>query len=906
MIARQRQLGFAKSRELVLIDGSALAYRSYFAFSRNPLVTSRGENTSAVYGFTNSLLKILNDRKPDLLGVAFDTAVPTFRHEIFPDYKSTRAKMPDELGASLPRIDALVNAMRVAVLRRDGVEADDIIGTVARRASEMGIPVFIHSGDKDFCQLVTDRIHILRPRSGGGDDEVLDADGVVRRLGVPPDKVVDLLALMGDSSDNVPGVPGVGEKTALRLIQEHRSLDAVLDHAHEIPGKLGERLREHREIALLSRRLVTIRTDVDLDVDVESLRLAEPDRGSLSALFRELEFRKLAEEYAEVARPEAEGYRRVRSLEELDALLERLRGAEIVAVDTETTSLNPLDAKLVGVALSGAEGESFYIPLGHHDPAEGRAVNLPFDAALARLRAFLEDRDVPKCGQHTKYDASVLLNHGVRMAGVDFDTMLAAYLLEPGRMSYGLDALALQELNHKMITYQDLVGGGRDRREIWDVEIDRVTEYAGEDADITLRLRNRFAPRIAEHRLTHLFEDVEMPLSEVLMRMERHGVLIDRELFEQMSASLTRQLTALESEIHALAGHRFNVNSPAQLRAVLFEELKLPSTRRTKTGASTDSDVLERLVKKHPIAAKILDYRQVSKLLSTYVDALPKLVRQDTGRVHTSFNQTVAATGRLSSSDPNLQNIPIRTEIGRQIRAGFVAPGGWRLLSADYNQVELRILASICGDEGLRDAFRRGIDVHRHTAGAVFDVPAEAVTSEMRARAKAVNFGIIYGQGARGLAAQLGISVSEAETFIQKYFDRYADVKRFKDETLERARRDGYVTTLLGRRRYLAEIRSEHGQQRAYAERMAVNTVIQGTAADLIKVAMVQIARRMEREGLRSAMILQVHDELLFEVPDGEGTRAEAIVREEMEGAIDLDVPVSVDAGFGRNWLEAH
>ncbi len=888
----------------MLIDGSALAYRSYFAFIRNPLVNSRGENTSAVFGFANSLLKVLRDDPPDYLAIAFDTAAPTFRHERFPEYKSTRAKMPDELADSLPHIDELVTAMNVAVFREDGVEADDLIGTLARRAEAKGIEVVIYSGDKDFCQLVSDRVRVLRPRSRD-EDELLDADGVSARMGVPPERIIDLLALMGDSSDNVPGVPGVGEKTALRLLEEFGTLDAVLERADEIAGKLGERIRENRGNARLSRDLVTIRTDLDVGLSLEALRPGEPDRTRLSALFRQMEFKRLAEAFSD-AGDERVRYQLVTSLEELDRVVKRLRGAGRFAFDTETTSLNPLDARLVGLSFSAAEGEAAYVPVGHESTLESQAVNLPIEEALRRIRPILEDPKLEKIGQHTKYDASVLLNHGITVRGIAFDTMLAAYLLDPGKGRYGLDVLSLQELNHRMVSYADLVGSGKSQREIWQVDQRRVSDYACDDANVTLRLRNRFAPRLDELSLRPLFDDVEMPLSAVLMQMERHGVLVDRGLLAQMSVDLTRQLGKIEKQIHKLAGHAFNIGSPKQLRVVLFDELGLPAGRRTKTGPSTDSDVLEKLAPKHAIAGKILEHRQISKLLSTYVDALPKLARPDTGRVHTSFNQTVAATGRLSSSDPNLQNIPIRTEMGREIRKGFVAPRGWGLLSLDYSQVELRVLASISGDARLQEAFRKGHDVHRHTASLVFDVEPDAVTPEMRARAKTVNFGVIYGQGSRGLAQQLGISVAEAESFIEAYFDKYSLVRIFKEETLERARREGYVTTLLGRRRYLPEINSDNGQRRSYAERTAVNTVIQGTAADLIKVAMVRVARRLADEGFQAAMILQVHDELVFEAPKAERAALEAMVKEEMEGALELDVPLVVDSGWGPNWFEAH
>jgi len=894
------------ARRLALIDGSALAYRSHFVFIRNPLMNSKGENTSAVYGFTNTLLKVIREEKPDRIAISFDTSKKTFRHEKYPAYKSTRAKMPDELRDAIPHIRSLVQAMNLVVVERDDIEADDVLGTLAVRAAEKGWDVTIHSGDKDFCQLVNDRIQLVRPK-GGGDEERLDAGGVEAWMGVRPERIIDLLALMGDTSDNVPGVPGVGAKTAQKLLAQHGSLDGVLAHADEIKGKLGEKIRGHVDDAELSRDLVTIRTDVDLDVDLESLVPGEPDRARLLEIFRRFEFKRFIEMYEESSAPEVDvTYTLVRSLEELDALVDRLRSAEVVAFDTETTSEVPLDAELVGLSFAVSEAEAWYVPVGHAALLEGEGVNLPLDEALERLRPVLEDVDVPKVAQHAKYDASVLLNHGVTVRGVDFDTMLAAYLLDPGQPRFGLDALAEREFGHTLTSYADVVGKGRKAKKIWEVEAERVAPYACEDADYALRLRNRYQPRLVERKQRELFDEVEMPLSDVILRMERHGVLLDRELFATLSKELTGEIRRVEKEIHELAGREFNVNSPPQLRVVLFEELGLRSGRRTKTGASTDSDVLEKLRDAHPITGKILEYRQASKLLTTYVDALPKLIRDDTGRLHTSFNQTVAQTGRLSSSEPNLQNIPIRTEAGRRIREGFVAPEGWTLLSADYSQVELRVLASICQDPGLLDAFRAEVDVHRHTAATVFGVDLDDVTADMRAKAKAVNFGVMYGQGPRGLAEALRIPQKEAKAFIESYFERYAAVKLWKEETLEKARREGYVETLRGRRRYLPDIHSEHHQRRAYSERMAVNTVIQGTAADIIKIAMVAVGRRLETRKGAAAMLLTVHDELVFEAPPDEVDDLRALVEEEMSGALELRVPLVVETGTGRTWLDAH
>ena len=894
------------TRTLALIDGSALAYRSYFVFIRNPLTNSKGENTSAVYGFANTLLKILREDEPDHIAIAFDTRAPTFRHELYPEYKSTRAKMPDELRQSIPQILELIDAFGVPLVRRDGMEADDVIGSLAVTGAKAGLDVSIYSGDKDFCQLVSDRVQIVRPR-GGGDEERLDAEGVTEWMGVPPGQIIDLLALMGDTSDNVPGVPGIGQKTAVKLLAEHGSLDAVLENASSIKGKLGEKLVAHRDEAELSRRLVTIDTGLDLGVTLDDLHAAEPDRDRLVAMFERYEFKRFIDLFAAPRAAEvAATYAVVRDEATLDALAAALEASACIGVDVEATPGAVFDGRLIGLALATEPGRAWYLPLAHATLLDGAEATLDPAACLERVKPILADRDRPKVVHDAKAAAAVLARHDVTLDGVTSDTLLAAYLLDPGRNRYALADVARAELDQGPPDRSDVLGTGRAARAVDEVSADELGPLACAHADFARRVADHQAPKLDGFELRRLHDEVELPLAGVLSDMERHGVLLDPAVFESMSTELQADIARLEDEIHALAGREFNVNSPPQLRVVLFEELGLPAGRKTKTGASTDSDVLEKLTSKHPIAQKILDYRQSSKLLSTYVEALPKLVRPDTGRLHTSFHQTGAATGRLSSSDPNLQNIPIRTEAGRRIRDGFVAPDGWVLLSADYSQVELRVLASICADPGLVEAFASGVDVHRHTAAAVFGVPLESVTSEMRARSKAVNFGVIYGQGPRGLAEALRIPLKEAKSFIESYFARYAAVKTFKDETLEQARRDGYVKTLLGRRRYLTDINAGHHQRRAYAERMAVNTVIQGTAADLMKIALVRIARRLAHGDLRAKMLLTVHDELVFECPSGETDALAALAREEMTGALDLAVPLVVDVGTGRTWLEAH
>jgi DNA polymerase-1 len=890
---------------LGLIDGSALAYRSYFAFIRSPLMSSRGENTSAPYGFANTVLKILREDRPDYLVIAFDTSAPTFRHEIYEEYKSTRLKMPDELADSLPAIHELVAALRIPVLRQDGIEADDLIGTLALAGERAGMNVVIYSGDKDFCQLVTDRVRILRPK-GGGDDVLIGPAGVVEWMGVPPERIVDLLALMGDTSDHVPGVPGIGEKTALKLLAEHETLEAVLDHSVSIPGKLGERLRENRASAELSRRLVTIRTDVPIELDWARFRPGEPDRSALVSLFRHLEFKRLIDQFAlEPEKPSAT-IRCLSSLDEVAAALPRWRAATRLGLAITPSPRSFLDADLVGLAVSAAPGEASYLPLAHEVLLGSEDPNLPLAGVLDAVRPLLENPDLPKVAHDVKTLSGVLLGHGITLRGAGNDPMLAAYLLDPGQAGYSIEALALAELDVRMVSVEELTGSGKERRELWQLDAGRVKEHVGAAAELVLRLNDRYRLRLTEHALLDLYEEVELPLASVILGMERRGILLDPELFSRMGRELSSEMARLEGELHACAGRAFNVNSTLQLRSILFDELRLPRGRTGKSGPSTDSDVLEKLADLHPLPRLILEYRLAAKLLTTYVEALPRLVRADTGRVHTSFHQAVTATGRLSSSDPNLQNIPIRTEAGRRIREGFIAQPGWRLLSADYSQVELRVLASICGDANLIEAFETGIDVHRHTASKLFSVELDEVTPDMRARAKAVNFGVIYGQGPRGLSEVLKIPPKMAKEFIDSYFERYAAVRGFKEDVLGRARKDGYVTTLLGRRRYVPEIHSDQHQRRAYAERTAVNTVIQGTAADLIKIAMVRIARGLHAQRLRSAMLLTVHDELVFEAPPEEETRLETIVREEMAGALELRVPLVVDSGWGRNWLEAH
>ncbi len=896
---------------LFLVDGSALAYRAYFAFVNNPLVTSRGEQTSAVFGFANTLLKVLRDYRPAYLAIAFDTSEPTFRHRRHPAYKATREKMPAELAGQLPRIHQFVAAMRVAALSVPGFEADDVIGTLAVQGREAGLEVTIVSGDKDFMQLVRPGIRLLNPRRAGDEYEVVDAEGVAGKFGVPPDKVIDVLGLMGDTSDNVPGVPGVGPKTAAKLIATYGSLEAALAQAGGVrQEKLRDSLLRHAEQARLSRELVTIRTDAPVRFDPRAMAVVPADREALAALLRELEFTRLLAELepepaaaaaAATAGPAA-AYELVTSAERVQALAALLRGRGRFAFDLETTSLDPLTARIVGIALAWEPGRAAYIAIGHD-----AGPNVALAAAMAALGPLLADPQVAKCGQNLKYDTAVLKMAGYEVAGIECDSMIADYLLDPGGRQHNLEALAQRHLSYAMQPITELIGTGREQISFAAVDPQRACRYSCEDADIALRLRDKLLPALAERDMEILFERVELPLIAVLRDMELCGVAIDVAFLRGFSARLAARLEELTRLIHGAAGVEFNINSTQQLAQVLFERLGLRPRRKTKTGYSTDESVLEELAQEHPLPGLLLEYREVAKLRSTYADALPALVHPRTGRVHGSFNQTVTATGRLSSSEPNLQNVPIRTPLGREIRKAFVAgrPDAV-ILSADYSQIELRLLAHLSADEQLCAAFRQGEDIHVRTASLLFGLSPEYVTPAMRAQAKTVNFGVIYGQSSFGLAQQLGISVARAREFIDGYFGVYAGVRRYLDATVAQARADGYVTTLLGRRRYLPDINSTNTRRREFAERTAVNSPIQGSQADMIKLAMVRIHRAIRERCLDAALILQVHDELVLEVGRADLAAVEELVRREMVDAMALDVPVVVEAGTGANWFEAH
>ena len=892
---------------LILIDGSGVAYRSYFALIRNPLINSRGESTGAVFGFINSLNKIVREYQPDYLAVVFDTPAPTFRHDLYSEYKSTRAKTPDELVEQFPWIDRAIDAFNIPTIRMDGYEADDLIGTLSVKASEAGIDVLMFTGDKDFYQLVTDRVKILHPK----DFSIIDPEGVKEKFGVPPDRVIDMLALMGDSSDNIPGVQGVGPKTAISLIEEFGDFETVLnDGPVKRKGKIARMLAENRELAELSRVLVTIRLDCPVDFEPEKLKVREPDNQRLAQLFQRLEFKNLAKKYASEEAESLFGskpgtitadYNTVSGLSQLDDLLSEAEKIGEIAIDTETTSINALRARLVGISFSYQEAAAYYIPVGHEI-----GDNLPLNDVLNRFEKLFRS-NIKIIGQNLKYDRQVFKNHGIDIGVSYFDTMIAAYLLKPGSRGFSLDSMALEKLNYKMTPISDLIGTGKKQISFAAVDIGSASPYACEDADFTLRLKNVLEPEIKKLDLDRLLHEIEMPLIPVLGDMEEAGVRIDTGCLSELSEDYGARLLKIENEIYTEAAERFNINSPQQLARILFDKLYLKSSKRTAKGGarSTSVDVLEKLAEIHPVPRLVLEYRQLMKLKSTYIDAIPELLDPESSRVHTSFNQTIAATGRLSSSDPNLQNIPIRTPEGRRIRRAFIpADGDHRILSADYSQIELRIMAHFADDQTMIESFESGEDIHRRTAAEVYGISLEDVTDEQRRSAKTANFAIIYGVSAFGLSQQTELSFGESKDFIDIYFERYPGIKKYMEDIKQFARDNGYVATLFNRRRYLPDITSKSAQARQFAERTAINTPIQGTAADMIKIAMIRISD--STKGMKSKMILQVHDELVFDAYVNELDSLTEIVKREMEGAVKLKVPVKAEVGVGDNWLEAH
>ncbi|HXE67000.1 MAG TPA: DNA polymerase I [Rhodanobacteraceae bacterium] len=913
--------------KLTLIDGSSYLYRAFHALP--PLSNAAGEPTGALFGVVNMLRATLNE-KPDYAAFVVDAPGRTFRDDLYPEYKANRQPMPDDLRAQVEPMMKIVEALGFPILRVDGVEADDVIGTLATRAAADGIDVEVSTGDKDFAQLVGPHVTLVNTMSRSR----LDRDGVLEKFGVPPEHIVDYLALMGDSIDNIPGVVKCGPKTAAKWLNEYGSLDNVIARASEVGGKIGENLRAALPHLPLSRQLATIKTDVGLDDGPRDLKLRERDVELLRKLYARYEFRQALKELDETGNGTADDvgaalardpmaretgdrahgallqkspdYELVTTPAQLQAWLAKLHDAELIAFDTETTSLDPMRAQLVGVSFSIKAGEACYIPLGHDYP--GAPEQLGLEATLQALKPILEDPQRPKLGQHAKYDCNVLSNYGVDVRGIVFDTMLESYVLNATASRHDMDTLAKRWLGYDTIHYEDVAGKGAKQISFSQVDVDTACRYSAEDADVTLRLHHALWPKLQEQpSLEKVYTGIEMPLVPVLARMEQRGVLINVAGLRRQSNELGKRMHALQLEMQRLAGREFNVDSPKQLQALLFDELGLPALVKTPTGQpSTNEEALEAIAAQHELPRMILDYRQIAKLRSTYTDKLPEMVNPRTGRVHTCYHQAAVATGRVSSTDPNLQNIPVRSEEGRRIREAFIAPDGWRVLAADYSQIELRIMAHMSGDPGLTRAFQHDQDVHRATAAEVFGVTPDAVTSEQRRVAKMINFGLMYGMSAHGLAQRLGIPRGEAAEYVQRYFERYPGVKAYMDSTRARAKGEGYVETLFGRRLYLEYIHSRNAAQRAGAERAAINAPMQGTAADIIKRAMVSIDGWLHDRGDDAHMLMQVHDELVFEVREDALEAVSEGVRIRMQNAAELAVPLRVDVGSGKSWGEAH
>jgi len=888
-------------KTLYMIDGSAYIYRAYHAIQS--LTNSKGLPTNAAFGFTRMLLKLIEERAPEYLAMFFDAKGPTFRHKMYKEYKANRPPMPDDLSIQIPYIKDITKGFNIPVIEMPGYEADDLIGTLSQVAEKAGFRVVMVTGDKDFTQLVTDKATIWDPMK----DKAIDADVIRTTYGVEPRQIIDVMGLSGDSSDNVPGVPGIGQKTALSLIKTYKSMKQLYEQVDTIKKKKQhENLVQYKDQAFLSRELVTINTSVPLPFNPEEFKSKTPDNNILSRLFKDLEFRQLQQAFPRQSDLSGKSYNLVNNIDALSDLVSQLEASEQFAVDTETTSENPMNAKLVGVSFAIKRDEAFYIPCGHDYPGVPDQPDL--GDVLNLIKPVLENQAIKKIGQNIKYDWIVLARHGIKLAGVMFDTMLASYLLNPSKRAHNLDQIALDFLDHRTITYKEVVGTGNKSSGFAGVSLKKAVPYACEDADITLMAYNVLKPMLKKAGLTELFEKVEMPLVPVLMKMEMTGICVDKEKLGSLSKSFEHQLEGLKSSIYSIAGEKFNINSSQQLGRILFEKLNLPAQKKTKkkTGYSTDVDVLTVLADQHELPAIILRYRTLSKLKSTYTDALLEIVHPETGRIHTSFNQTVTATGRLSSSDPNLQNIPVRTDEGREIRKAFIPRKGWSMVSADYSQIELRILAHYSDDRILIKAFKDDEDIHTRTAAEVFQVFPSFITPELRQQAKVINFGIVYGMSPYGLSKELGISRKMATTYIENYFARYKGVKEFIDSAIEEARQTKKTSTLLGRIRLLPDINSSNRNVREFAERTAINTPIQGSAADLIKVAMINVASVLRAKNLKAGMLLSVHDEIVFEVPPDEMDLVQKLVKNIMEGVWDLKVPLKVNIASGINWAEAH
>ena len=901
----------------ILVDGSSYLFRAYHAMPG--FSNSKGEPTGTVYGVINMMRRLLKDYDPEYLAVVFDAKGKTFRNDMYKDYKANRPPMPDDLRQQIEPIHDVIKAMGLPLICVSGVEADDVIGTLSEQATALGIDTVISTGDKDMAQLVNKHVSLVNTMT----DVHMDIDGVKEKFGVPPERIIDYLALIGDTVDNVPGVPKVGPKTAVKWLGLYDSLDGVMKNADEIKGKVGENLREFMSELPLSRDLVTIKCDVELEDNPETLKRQKSDHAALSELFGRLEFKTWLAE-AKAGNSDITGgstgtenkapaetkeisakYETIFSDKDLDKWLKKLKKADCFSFDLETTSLDYMQAEIVGLSFSVKEGEAAYIPVGH-DYLDAPK-QLDRNKVLEKFKPLLEDEKVCKLGQNLKYDMNVLGNYDIHMQGIQHDTMLASYVLD-STLRHNMDDMAVRHLSYSTIHFEDVAGKGAKQITFNQVEVENAAPYAAEDADITLRLHKILWPQLEQIKsLEKVYKEIELPLLPVLSRMERNGVFLDVAMLEKQSGQITKRLAELEQDIYKLAGQEFNIGSPKQLQVILFEKLELPIISKTPKGQpSTAESVLQELAHDYPLPKLILEYRSLSKLKSTYTDKLPKQVDANTHRVHTSYHQAVAATGRLSSSDPNLQNIPVRTEEGRRIRQAFIAAPGYKMVAADYSQIELRIMAHLSGDKGLLDAFAKGLDVHSATAAEVFGVTTEEVTKDQRRSAKAINFGLIYGMSAFGLAKQLDISRPEAQEYVDLYFKRYPGVKGYMDQTKEKAKEQGYVETVFGRRLYLHEINARNGMRRQYAERTAINAPMQGTAADIIKRAMISLDKEIQTEKLDMRMIMQVHDELIFEIKESQVEDAIKLINEKMESAADLDVPLVVDIGIGTNWDEAH
>jgi DNA polymerase-1 len=901
--------------QLILIDGSSFLFRAFHAVP--PLTNAQGQPTNAVYGVSNMLRKLINDYNTPYFAVVFDAPGKTFRHDLYEQYKAHRPPMPDDLRVQIAPLHELIRSLGLPLIIEHGVEADDVLGSLAQNAERQGFKVIISTGDKDMAQLVTEHISLENTMT----NTKMDVQGVVEKFGVQPEQIIDYLALMGDTVDNIPGVPKVGPKTAAKWLQEYGSLDNIIANAEQVKGKIGENLRASLGQLPLSRELTTIKCDVALHYSLDDLKRREPDIAALkqqlgslgfSSWLKTLNGDSATAPVAKIETPEqpiaptSKDYQTILSQADFDTWLRKLQQAELFAFDTETTSLNYSDAQVVGVSFAIQVGQAAYIPLAHDYP--DAPAHLDREAVLTVLKPLLEDANKAKLGQNLKYDAHVLANHGIQLCGIAHDTMLQSYVLNSTATRHNMDDLAKHYLGVDTIHYEDVAGKGAKQIGFQEVAIETAAEYACEDADITLRLHQTLSQQLQRQAsLWALYQDIEMPLVDVLTRIEANGVLIDSAMLDQQSLELANRMVGIEQQAHDLAGSAFNLSSPKQIQEILFERQNLPILKKTPKGQpSTDESVLQELALDYPLPKLIIDHRSMSKLKSTYTDKLPQQVNNKTGRVHTSYHQAVAATGRLSSSDPNLQNIPIRSEEGRKIRQAFIAAPGYKIVAADYSQIELRIMAHLSGDAGLLAAFSQGVDVHSATAAEVFDVPLDSVTNDLRRSAKAINFGLIYGMSAFGLAKQLGLPRDKAQAYINLYFERYPGVKQYMDDIREQAKQNGYVETLFGRRLYLPDINARNAAQRQYAERTAINAPMQGTAADIIKLAMLACDQWLNDSGVDAKMIMQVHDELVFEVAESQLESCMTKIREIMSNAAELHVPLLVEVGVGENWDEAH